>query len=48
MTLLSELQSDESTDTKVQLPANARVDTDSDTVSNRHRYAASGRERALA
>jgi hypothetical protein len=48
MSLPSEPQSDESTDTKVQLPPNARGDTNSDAVADERSYTSSGRERALA
>ena len=48
MSLPSEPQSDQSTDTKVQLPPNARVDTNSDAVADKPPCASSGGERALA
>lgn len=48
LSLPSEPQSDESTDTKVQLPPNARVDPDSDAVADQRPYASSGGERTLA
>ena len=48
LSLPSEPQSDQSTDTKVQLPPNPRVDTDSDAVADKRPYASSGGERALA
>src|SRR5688500_1531776 len=40
--LPSELQSDESTDTKVQLPPQTRIDTDSDAIADKRSDAASG------
>ena len=48
MSLPPEPQSDQSTDTKMQLPPNARVDPDGDAVADKRPYASFCGERALA